>query len=1329
MTSFRLGALLCAALVGLSTSSAFAQLRSGLIRARITRPIDEGQLSRLPGNIHPLAQTQFDRGPAPPDLPMQRMLLVLTRSSQQEAALQNLLKAQQDRTSASYHQWLTPQQFGEQFGPANQDMQTVTSWLQSQGFQIDRVSNGRSIIEFSGTAAQVQQAFHTEIHKYVVNGKSHWANASDPEIPSALTGVVAGVATLHNFRKKPQLIKANGLFQAAPEFTGSDGSHALSPADYAVIYNINPLYNSGINGTGTVIAVVGRTNIDLQDIASFRSTFNLPVNPPQIVLNGPDPGDLGGDEEAEAVLDTSWAGAVAPGATVKLVVSQSTNTSDGVDLSELYIIDHNLSDVMTESFGSCEASFTRSEAAAVSSLAEQAAAQGITYTVAAGDSGAEGCDDPTETKATGPVSVNLLASTPYTIAVGGTEFNENGNNAAYWQTTNGSGSESALSYIPEDVWNESCLAGQCTAGNSPALWAGGGGASVFFSKPSWQSGIAGIPNDNLRDVPDVSLTAAGHDAYLLCLDGSCTPNSTGRITFDGYSGTSAATPSFAGIMALIVQDTHSRQGQANYVLYRLAANQSPSSCNASNTAGLPAADCIFNDVTAGNDAVPGENGYGSGGALYQAGVGYDLATGLGSVNVANLASSWSAVPNTSWEFRVYIDQPGAQQTTFLGLAQFYGWALNAHAAISTVQISVDGVPYSTATYGASRPDVCIVYPGRIGCPNVGWSASVDTTQFADGTHTLEVVATSALGRHATSSATFTVANWSTSDPMQINIDSPNSSTQALSGWVGFGGWAIDQTGTIGGVSISIDGAPWGDAAYGGSRPDVCNFYHVAGCPNVGWNMGVDTTLLADGTHTLAVTGVTAAGQNTTITKTFTTSNLSGSPMMISIDTPNGQGDTFSGPARFGGWALDNNALISNVAVSIDGVFVENAFYGGNRPDVCRILPNRPGCPYVGWNAIFDTTTIANGIHTLEITATAANGQRATQKSSFTVANTTGNAPLKMFIDQPSSQSRTVIGSIQLAGWAIDDNGPISSVAISIDGINKGNATYGGNRPDVCVAYPSRAGCPNVGWTLPLDTTLLANGPHTVAATAVSANGDQMTIGSTFTVANWTSGNPIKINVDTPNSSSGTLSGSVVFGGWAISSISAIQSIKIAVDGVPAGSGNYGVNRADVCAAVPGTAGCPNVGWNLAVDTTQFANGPHTLAVTATSSGGQSSTVTSTFNVSNSGPILIDIDQPNPNSGVFTGTAALGGWTLDSTSGATITAVKILVDGVFNGMANYGGSRPDVCAIYLSASCPDVGWSYLLDTTVLKNGTHSLDVTATSSTGRQATSSSSFTVTQ
>ncbi len=619
--------------------------QGGLRPQRIRRAINDADLATLHGNTHPLARAQFEAGIAPGDLAMESMMLVLSRSSDQEAALQRLIDSQQDPTSPNFHHWLTPEQVGEQFGIADADIQTVTTWLESYGLQIGRIANSKTVIEFSGTASQVQRAFHTQIRKYVVNGVEHWANASDPQIPIALTPVVAGVATLHNFVKKPQMVATGQQFEALarpnsqPQFTSSTGSHALAPADYATIYNINPVYQSGINGSGVVIAVVGRTNINISDVTSFRSTFALTPNDPQIVVNGTDPGDLGGSEESEAILDTEWSGAVAPYATVKLVVSKTTASADGVDLSEEYIVDNNLGDVMTESFGDCESNYSAAQASFYSSLAEQAAVQGITYLVASGDAGAEGCDSGNETTATGPISVNILAANPYVIAVGGTEFNENGNNSTYWRSTNSSNDSSAISYIPEVVWNESCTRANCPSGTSPGLWAGGGGVSSFYSKPSWQTGVPGIPSDGARDVPDVSLSGAGHDAYLVCIDRSCTPNSRGRIFFSGYSGTSAATPSFAAVLALVVQKA-GRQGQANNTLYRLAASQSYSSCNGS-SAGANLSGCIFNDITSGNNVVPGETGYGTSTAAYQSGLGYDLASGLGSVNVTNLVNGWS----------------------------------------------------------------------------------------------------------------------------------------------------------------------------------------------------------------------------------------------------------------------------------------------------------------------------------------------------------------------------------------------------------------------------------------------------------------------------------------------------------------------------------------------------------------------------------------------------------------------------------------------------------------------------------------------------------------
>ncbi|MGB9466641.1 MAG: Ig-like domain repeat protein, partial [Candidatus Acidiferrum sp.] len=623
-----------------------AEAQTANIQARITQAVDEKKHTVLKGNVHPLARAENDRGPAPPDLRMDRMLIVLKRNPEKESSLQKLLEDQQDKSSPRYRQWLTPEQFGQQFGPADDDMEKVLGWLRSHGFQNVRVSRGRTVIEFSGTAIQVEQAFGTSIGRFEVNGQEHWANVSDPTIPVALSPVVAGVFTLHNFYKAPQIHVVEGQMTAKakpgarPQFTNSNGQHALVPADYYTIYNFDPLQIS----TGAKIALVGRSNINLQDVVYFHFWTFDQAESPQIILNGPDPGNLGGGEEAEAVLDTTWAGAVAPTASVSLVMSKSTAATDGVDLSELYIVDNNLADVMSESFGDCESNFTSTEAAGIASLAQQAAAQGITYIVSTGDSGSAGCDNPhTATSASHPASVNLLAATLYNVAVGGTMFSEGTNAAKYWnsstdQTTLGS----AISYIPEDVWNESCASGQsgCT---KPNIFATGGGASTFFTKPSWQTGVAGIPTDNARHLPDVSLTAAGHDPYLLCLRGSCVPNAQGQISFAGVSGTSASAPAFAGIMALVGQKTLVRLGQPNYVLYRLAAAENPAQCNASSATSLPLSTCVFNDVTVGNNAVPGEPGYGTLSANYQSGKGYDQATGLGSVNVTTLINQWNTV--------------------------------------------------------------------------------------------------------------------------------------------------------------------------------------------------------------------------------------------------------------------------------------------------------------------------------------------------------------------------------------------------------------------------------------------------------------------------------------------------------------------------------------------------------------------------------------------------------------------------------------------------------------------------------------------------------------
>ncbi|HEV2521768.1 MAG TPA: protease pro-enzyme activation domain-containing protein [Candidatus Acidoferrales bacterium] len=719
-----------------------AAAQGSAVPARVTDRVDLNRLVTLAGNKHPLARAQYDQGAAPPDLPMNRMLLVLKRSPDQESALQNLLVQQQVKSSANYHKWMTPDQFGQQFGPADADIQAVTSWLASFGFQSIKVSKGRSVIEFSGTATQVEAGLHTSIHRYVVNGESHWANSSDPQIPAALAPVISGVVSMHDFRKKPasHLSSRKGSLTTSggkPQITFTDMSHGLAPADFDTIYNVP----SALTGSGFTIAVVARTNINPQDVADFRSQFGLPANfsASNIILDGPDPGNLLGQEEAEAVLDASWSGAIAPGATVDLVVSEATNATGGEDLSEFYIIDNNLADVMTESFDSCELNFLNAGIASAAAafyggLAEQAAAEGITYSVASGDGGPDACDDPSvapvPANTLGP-SVNILASTPFTVAVGGTEFHDCDtlpgcvdNSGTYWSSTNGANDISAKGYIPENVWNESCttLGVNCTA---IGLWSSGGGESDFFDgffeQPPFQSGIPSSANGRL--VPDVSFAAADHDGYVLCLDGSCqgTGCPTGvLVCYSVVSGTSVSAQAFGGVMALIAQKAGGRQGQADYVLYNLAATDTLSNCNASNAASPPASTCIFNDVTSGNTNIPGMNGF-------PATTGYDEATGLGSVNVGNLASKWSSavIQGTTTQLRVCPNPP---------CVSLYGSPVNVTVIVTPVNSGqptptgdVSLVANLTGVQGAVGPRVgvdCNILPqtplnqGGTGCNNV-----------------------------------------------------------------------------------------------------------------------------------------------------------------------------------------------------------------------------------------------------------------------------------------------------------------------------------------------------------------------------------------------------------------------------------------------------------------------------------------------------------------------------------------------------------------------------------------------------------------------------------
>jgi hypothetical protein len=720
-----LTANLLAVVVFISAGAFSTPAETNQARSLVTQPVNENQMLVLQGNTHPFARAEFDRGAAPTSLPMENIQLVLKRTPEQEAALAELLREQQDPTSPNYHKGVTPQEFGARFGASDHDIQAVTSWLQSHGLRVLEVSPGRNIIQFSGTAAQVEAALRTSIHSYVVNGEQHWANSGDPQIPAALGDVVAGVNTLHNFHRKP-MSRMVGTFSRSnatgetkpirPQFTfdfgqacfgfQTAGCFGLAPYDFATIYNVLPLWNAGIDGTGETIAIVGDSNINPADVTNFRSIFGLPANAPHVIIadNGSDPGikPPPGDE-LEADLDVEWAGAVAKGATIDFVISANTNTTMGVDLAAEHIINHNLAPVMSESFGECELGLGTGGNAFFNSLWQMGAAEMITIVVSTGDSGASACDFPNNNPmdalpTSNGLQVSGIASTPFNIAVGGTDFDELSDATAFWNTTNAQTTQlSAKGYIPETTWNDSCTSlvygavgfspfpevncntaqlaldinpigagggiSNCTAptGQNPSNCAGG------YTKPAFQS-APGVPNDGKRDVPDVSLFAGDGlvgSFYVICEQDQNTPQTNNPCSLAnpnndtlGVGGTSASAQAFAGIMALVVQKTKSRQGiGAATAMYQLAAQQSLSTCSSS---ASPANTCVFNDVTKGTISQPcvknspncivatssDANGVLSG---CDAAPGYDLATGLGTINAENLVNNFgnAAVAGTA----------------------------------------------------------------------------------------------------------------------------------------------------------------------------------------------------------------------------------------------------------------------------------------------------------------------------------------------------------------------------------------------------------------------------------------------------------------------------------------------------------------------------------------------------------------------------------------------------------------------------------------------------------------------------------------------------------
>ena len=648
---------------------------------RITGMIDSSQTVVVKGSVYPRAQAQFDQGPADPAMKLGLVTLQITPSAAQQTALDELLAAQRDPNSKSYRQWLTPEQFASQFGLSRNDVNRIDGWLQSQGFTVLENARSRNWIAFTGTAAQVDAAFHTQIHSFNVDGEQHFANATDISLPSALAGVVTTVRGLHDFLWKSflQRSQAGQNELVNPDYTAGGGSNFLAPDDIATIYNIQPLFAAGYDGTGMNLVIVGQTDIATTDITQFRSGFNLPaIKLTQVLASGcNDPGITG--DQIEADLDLEWSGAVARNATI--IFDKCDVGHGGVFQAFQDAITNSRGSVVSMSYGGCEPLNGQGNADSIQSLVQQANTQGITFMSSAGDDGAAACDSGNP-PATGGLEVNLPASVPETTALGGSEFNEGGNNSVYWGS-NGPNFGSAKSYIPEEGWNDTHLGG--------GFASTGGGISIYFAKPSWQTGSA-----SFRSVPDVTITAsADHDGYILCTQGSCASGIVNAVNNNSIvGGTSASSPVFAGIVTLLNQYlvkngliSKAGLGNINPALYSFAAGDASA----------------FHDITQGNNiqpCTPGTpSGYPtgqkcpSGGTFgYSAGVGYDPVTGLGSVNAYNFVTGWASggasVPTT---------------TTLTGVtAAVFG---TTSVTLSATVKGSSGTPTGTVTFSANGTQV------------------------------------------------------------------------------------------------------------------------------------------------------------------------------------------------------------------------------------------------------------------------------------------------------------------------------------------------------------------------------------------------------------------------------------------------------------------------------------------------------------------------------------------------------------------------------------------------------------------------------------------------
>jgi subtilase family serine protease len=1166
---------------------------------RLVEPIDEHSLVTLKGNVRKDLSAERDLGSVQ-DSEQLRLMLVLKRSDEQQADLDTLLARQQQPGAKEYHKWLTPKQFGARFGAAPEDLAKLTQWLGSHGFEVKSVLNNRGMIDFAATSAQVREAFHTQLHYYDFEDGKHIVITRDPQIPAALTSVVAGVSGLNRVPKHSKRTPGRQVsFDAAthsfrpvgqptgarPEFDNPNGDLDETPQDFYTIYNAGPIYSGGNLGAGAAIGVPEPTDMEYGtvsngqasggDVATFRTLFGVAGTLNMSVMHGAGSDTCGAPgitaAVGEAALDAEWANAVAPNAHVIFMSCDTSGpTGDGFQDAFDALIDNNISDVITSSYGTSEINLGPSDFTMQDTLVSEASSQGQTIIDAAGDAGAADDAQNTTGTATNGLNTDSLTGPPLITAVGGTDFQDQYDadegglpQSTYWAGSNSATYESALSYIPETPWNSSCadsiIANDPNYGNSstPAgycasfgvsadgtIIGGGGGFSSHYAQGSFQTGIKGLTNTTQRAVPDIAFFAAsgfwGHN-IVECDSSSASTGCTSTSTFEEAGGTSFAAPQFAGVAALLVTATGERQGSLNPGIYALAKAQytAGTSCyangqtsNIGTTTGAPASTCIFHDITTGNNDEACQSGstqcYTNAGATfgvlsqtgsssltigYASGVGYDEASGLGSLNIANFINKWNtaftsstglaanptsiaAGQSTSLTATVTGGQPagysGAKPaitgtasfkagTTPLGSCTLSNATCSLSVPASSLQSGANSVTATFAgsgTYPSSTSSIVTVTvtggaapaitfsPTSLSFPSiqVGATSTLPLTITNSGSGTLSVSAITAEGANA---SLYTHTSNCGGNPLAAG----SSCTAQVTFTPTAGGTftaTLNVTDNVTGSPQSI--AVTGTATTGGPAVTFSPTSLSFASTQVGSTTTLPLTITNSGTTTLNVSAISQTGANGSLFSH--TSNCGGNPI-----APGGHCTaqvTFT-PTAAGSFSatlsVTDNAGNSPQAVAMTGTAVAGP--------IAQLSATSLSFPstQVGATSSLPLTITNSGSAMLHIVVISSTGTNA---SLFTHTSTCGGSELT----NGQSCSAQVIFTPTAAGsfsatLSITDNAPGSPQTVTLSG----TATAG---PAVTLSatslsFPSTA----IGSTSTLPLTITNSGSGTLNVSAIS----------------------------------------------------------------------------------------------------------------------------------------------------------------------------------------------------------------------------------------------------